>query len=72
LWHTGDDPRRTSPELDTIIPDNPNQSYDIKAVIRSIVDNGDMFEPHEYFAPNIIICFARLNGRTMWHHRQPA
>jgi methylmalonyl-CoA decarboxylase subunit alpha len=62
---TGDDPRRSSPELDAIIPDNPNQSYDIKAVIRAIVDNGDMFEPHEFFAPNIIICFARLNGRTI-------
>ena len=62
---TGDDPRRTAPELDEIIPDNPNQSYDMKAVIRSIVDNGAMFEPHEFFAPNILVCFARLNGRTI-------
>ena len=62
---TGDDPRRTAPELDAIIPDNPNQSYDIKAVIKSIVDNGDYFEPHAYFSPNIVVCFARLNGRTI-------
>ncbi|QTA79382.1 Propionyl-CoA carboxylase, carboxyltransferase subunit [Desulfonema limicola] len=62
---TGDDPRRTDPALDTIIPDSPNQSYDMKAVIRSLVDNGEMFEPHEYYAPNIIICFARMNGRSI-------
>lgn len=62
---TGDDPGRIDPALDAIIPDNPNQSYDMKEVIRSIVDNGEFFEPHEYYAPNIIICFARLNGRSI-------
>ncbi len=62
---TGDDPRRTDPSLDTIIPDSPNQAYDMKAVIRSIVDNGEIFEPHQYYAPNIIVCFARLNGRSI-------
>lgn len=63
--NTGDDPKRQDPELDTIIPDNPNQFYDMKTVIRSIVDNGEFFEPHQYFATNIIVCFARLNGRTI-------
>ncbi len=62
---TGDDPGRQDPALDTIIPDNPNQFYDMKDVIRSIVDNGEFFEPHELFAMNIIVCFARLNGRTV-------
>lgn len=62
---TGDDPRRTDPALDTIIPDNPNQSYDMKDVIRSIVDNGEFFEPHAYFAPNMLVCLARLNGRVI-------
>jgi methylmalonyl-CoA decarboxylase subunit alpha len=62
---TGDDPKRQDPELDSIIPDNPNHFYDMKNVIRSIVDNGDFFEPHQYFATNIIVCFARLNGRTI-------
>jgi methylmalonyl-CoA decarboxylase subunit alpha len=62
---TGDDPGRQDPELDSIIPDNPNQFYDMKNVIRSIVDNGEFFEPHQYFAANIIVCFARLNGRTI-------
>jgi acetyl-CoA carboxylase carboxyltransferase component len=62
---TGDDPKRTDPALDSIIPDNPNQGYDMKVVIRSLVDNGEIFEPHEYFARNILVCFARLNGRTI-------
>ncbi len=62
---SGDDPNRKAPQLDEIIPDNPNQSYDMKTVIGAIVDNGEIFEPHEYFAPNILICFARLNGRTI-------
>ncbi|OQX11886.1 MAG: methylmalonyl-CoA carboxyltransferase, partial [Desulfobacteraceae bacterium IS3] len=51
--------------LDTMMPDSPNQSYDMKDVIRSLVDNGEFFEPHEYFAKNIVICFARLNGRSV-------
>jgi acetyl-CoA carboxylase carboxyltransferase component len=62
---TGDNPRRTDAGLDSIIPDNPNQSYDMKAVIGSIVDKGDYFEPHQYFAKNMIVCFARLNGRSV-------
>ncbi len=65
IVNTGDDPTRTDPALDTIIPDNPNQPYDMKTVIRSIMDNGELFEPHQYFAKNIIICFARLNGRSI-------
>ncbi|WP_022667587.1 acyl-CoA carboxylase subunit beta [Desulfospira joergensenii] len=60
-----DDPGRMDQSLDAIIPDNPNQSYDIKDVISSIVDDGDYFEPHQYFAKNIVICFARLNGRPI-------
>jgi acetyl-CoA carboxylase carboxyltransferase component len=65
LVETGDDPLRTDPGLNEIIPDDPRKSYDMKDVIRSIVDNGNFFEPHEYYAPNMIICFARLNGRTI-------
>ncbi len=62
---TGDDPRRMDEALDLLIPDNPNQSYDIKEVISSIVDNGEYFEPHEYYAKNMVICFARMGGRTI-------
>jgi acetyl-CoA carboxylase carboxyltransferase component len=60
-----DDPNRMDASLDSIIPDNPNRSYNIKDVITSIVDDGAYFEPHEYFAKNIVICFARLNGRSI-------
>ena len=62
---TGDDPRRATPELDTIIPDDPRQSYDMRQVICSIVDNGVILEPHYHWAQNIMVCFARLNGRTV-------
>ncbi len=56
---------RTCPELNTIIPDNPKHGYDMRDVIHSIVDNADFFEPHEYYAQNILIGFARLNGRVI-------
>ncbi len=62
---TGDGPERLSPELDSLIPDEPNQAYDIKDVIRGLVDNGEFFETHEHFAKNIVVCFARLNGETI-------
>ena len=60
-----DDPNRMDESLDTVIPDNPNRAYDIKAVIRSIVDDGEFYEPHEHFAKNIVTCFARLNGHVI-------
>ncbi len=62
---TGDHRDRMDPALDSIIPDSPRKSYDMKDVIRMIVDNGELFEPHQYFARNIIVCFARLNGRAV-------
>lgn len=65
IVETGDSPKRTEPLLDEIIPDDPNAPYNMKDIIGSIVDNGQIFEPHEYFAQNIIICFARLNGRSI-------
>jgi acetyl-CoA carboxylase carboxyltransferase component len=65
LVETGDDPLRTDSHLDDIIPDDPRTTYDMKDVIRSIVDNAHFFEPHEYYAPNMLVCFARLNGRVI-------
>lgn len=62
---TGDDPIRTDPALDTIVPDRANRPYDMKKVISSIVDNGVVFEPHALYAQNIIVCFARLGGRPI-------
>jgi acetyl-CoA carboxylase carboxyltransferase component len=60
-----DSPKRTEEALDSIIPDNPNRAYDMKAVIKYIVDDGDFFEVHEHFALNIVVGFARLNGRPV-------
>jgi len=62
---TGDPAGRTENALNDIIPDNPNQSYDMYDVIGAIVDNGEYFEPHKHFAKNMITCFARLNGRSV-------
>ena len=62
---TGDDPSRMDPELDAVVPDEPNKPYDIKDVIHRIVDNGDFYEIHENFAQNIVVGFARLDGRTV-------
>jgi propionyl-CoA carboxylase beta chain len=60
-----DDPLRMDERLDTLIPDNPNKPYDMKEIIRAIVDNGDIFEIHEHYAQNIIVGFARLGGRSV-------
>jgi acetyl-CoA carboxylase carboxyltransferase component len=62
---TGDSPVRNDPALDSIIPDNPMASYDMKDVIRSIVDSGDFYEIHEHYAQNILVGFARLDGRSV-------
>ncbi len=61
---SSDDPGRMDPELNDIVPDNPGKPYDMKEVIARIVDNGDFFEVAEHFAQNIIIGFARFNGRV--------
>jgi len=60
-----DSPRRAAPELDSIVPDNPNKAYDMTSIITYIVDDGDFFEVQEQFAKNIIVGFGRLNGRTV-------
>ncbi|MFL5690683.1 MAG: acyl-CoA carboxylase subunit beta [Ktedonobacteraceae bacterium] len=60
-----DSPSRAEEVLDSIVPDNPSKPYDMKAVIGYIVDDGIFFEVQEHFAPNIIIGFARLNGRSI-------
>lgn len=61
-----DDPAdRCEESLKTIIPDNPNKPYDIKEVIKLIVDTGDFFEVHEDYAQNIVVGFARLGGKSI-------
>ena len=62
---TGDDPARLTPEITDIIPDDPTKPYDVRDVIQAIVDNGEFFEIHQYFAPNAVVGFARIDGRTV-------
>jgi propionyl-CoA carboxylase beta chain len=62
---TGDDPNRTDEHLAEIVPDDPDKPYDVKEIIQSVVDNGDFMEVQPLWAPNIVIGFARLNGRTV-------
>ncbi|WP_410663070.1 acyl-CoA carboxylase subunit beta [Amycolatopsis sp. lyj-84] len=52
-------------ELDTLIPDSPNQPYDMHEVINRVVDDGDFLEVHELFAPNILVGFGRVDGRSV-------
>ncbi|MFP3871169.1 MAG: acyl-CoA carboxylase subunit beta, partial [Syntrophobacteria bacterium] len=62
---TGDDPMRKDPALDSVVPDSTMGAYDMRDVIRPIVDGGDFFEIHELYAPNMVVGFARLNGRPI-------
>src|SRR3954449_4209319 len=57
-----DDPTRMAEELDHVVPDSPNKPYDMRDVIRLVVDDGEFFEVHEHHARNIVVGFARLNG----------
>lgn len=65
IVETTDEPNRFDTNLLNILPENPYEQYDMKQVINSIVDNGDFFEIHELFAENIVVGFARLNGRSV-------
>ncbi len=62
---TKDDPERIVPELDTILPDQPTQPYDMKEVITAIVDDGYFFETLGLYARSVITGFARFNGRPV-------
>ncbi len=62
---TGDPPDRAPAELATIIPDNPDQPYEMRDVITTVVDKGSFLEVHEHFAGNIVVGFARMTGRTV-------
>jgi propionyl-CoA carboxylase beta chain len=59
---TDDPPDRADEALDSLVPDNPNKPYNMKDVVRRVVDNGDFFEVQEHWAQNIIVGFARLGG----------
>ncbi len=60
-----DDPARVDEDLNYYVPDDPNKPYDMKEIIKTVVDDHYFFEVQPLFAPNIIIGFARLNGHVV-------
>ncbi len=62
---TNDPADRVDEDLNYLVPDNPNKPYDVKELIAKIVDNGDFFEVQELYAPNIVIGYARLDGKSI-------
>ena len=62
---TSDSPDREDDALDRIVPSAPNQPYDMLDVIHSIVDDNNFLEVHRYYAKNLIVGFARLDGRSV-------
>lgn len=60
-----DPANRLVPEVDRLVPDDPNTPYDMKDVIRAIIDHGDLFEIMPDWAPNIVTGFARMEGHTV-------
>lgn len=60
-----DPPERTDPALDYLVPTSPNQPYDMRILIHSILDGAEFFEVHAHFARNLIVGFGRLGGETI-------
>ncbi len=56
---------RVDPSLDTVVPAESNLPYDIKDIIHRVVDDGEFFEIHEHWARNIVVGFARMDGRSI-------
>nr|WP_262901574.1 acyl-CoA carboxylase subunit beta [Candidatus Sulfidibacterium hydrothermale] len=62
---SSDDPNRVDTKLDSIVPVDPNKPYDMKEIILSVVDNGHFLEVQPHYAQNMIVGFARLDGRSV-------
>src|SRR5580765_5826235 len=62
---TNDPADRMDAALDTVVPQESNLPYDIKEVIHRVVDDGEFFEVHEHYAKNIVVGFARMDGRSL-------
>src|SRR5438034_10985658 len=60
-----DDPERAAASLATVIPDNPKEPYDIKDVITAVVDGGEFLEVQTFYAMNIVVGFAHLDGKPV-------
>ncbi|HZR95883.1 MAG TPA: acyl-CoA carboxylase subunit beta [Gaiellaceae bacterium] len=65
ITRTNDPRDREDPDLDTLIPDNPNKPYDMHDVIRRVIDDGEFLEVHDRWATNIVTGFARLGGHAV-------
>ena len=59
------DKKASDTALNTLIPDSPNQPYDMKILIQAIVDEGEFLEVHSLYAPNIVVGFARIEGQSI-------
>jgi propionyl-CoA carboxylase beta chain len=62
---TTDDPNRVDAQLDTFIPENANQPYEMRDLIKTIADEGHFVEVHQHFARNLVVGFIRLNGQSI-------
>ena len=62
---TADEPERRDEELLHLIPDNPNHPYDMLDILHRVVDDGDFMEVHQMFARNMLVGFARMDGRPV-------
>ena len=60
-----DDPERRDEELNSIVPDEPRKPYDVNRVVESVADEGSFFEVAPEFAKNLVVGFARLDGRSI-------
>ena len=60
-----DDPWRMDAELNSLVPTDPGEAYNMKTVIRKVADQDSFFEVHEYFAQNAVVGFARLHGQVI-------
>jgi propionyl-CoA carboxylase beta chain len=60
-----DDPRREDKQLDGIVPEDANKPYDMKEILRAVVDDGAFLEVHEHYARNLIVGFGRMDGGTV-------
>ena len=60
---TADPAGREDPDLDTLVPESPNQPYDMLDLIRAVADDGEFLEVHRHFARNVVVGFARFGGR---------
>jgi propionyl-CoA carboxylase beta chain len=65
MLQRSDPPDRADESLNRLVPEDPMQPYDMKDAIHAIVDEGNFFEVHEHFAPNLVVGFARLGGRPV-------